>query len=439
MSIVFNVKPGSVMTGSHKSILFDTSIKAVDGGHVVATDGSGRVLPLTTSNQNGWFKVSFTFAEPVNGTETPTYVVNLAYTVLNGICKSTSGFEHFSLPWAHRWVAQVKDSKYQIEFSNSDMNLLMGAACFGASGFPIRCGQPGMVVNQTRASYATTGSPYNVFFEWAGVHAAPDRRFCNEADGQPQSTTGQSGDNQIPVQAPAREAAANLTIGIAALGSSCLFASIVITCACKLPVKTKGGKSRSYAKPKAEDTGTGHACGQTDLEANVACLAREPAAAIGCSERDWEVMDEFHVEDSGPMTDFHESAKVQRTLRMGCGLDSFAEPPEFPADVRPVPPHAEPLEAHRISSEASNGSSNAAIDGTDWEVTSEFRTPDKLERGVICEAPFSAIGMSSVAQTLPLNTGESTFNSYPGTWNVMQEFTSSEPLAECRSSMRMYL
>jgi len=527
MSIVFQLQPGAVLAGSYKSILFDTSIKSIDGGHVTARDGFGRALPLNTSDQDGWFRVAFEFAEIVNGSVTPNYAVDLTYTVLNGICKSSAGLERFSLPWAHRWIVKVTESKYEVEFANAGMDLLMDGVCFGGSGFSSKCGHEWMDITRTRASYEVSGSPHSVFFEWAGVRAHPDRRPCSTGDGQNFKDTGgghgkgksaleqvngqkDSGDSQgqgEPALEQAPDSQAAFAVGVVAISSSCLFATVVCACALKMPVK-KGMKtssdkiSKTNADESAKDPPTPTSqqarrpakATDLDLEAGPVELDLEPSAdfdmeapveldlaavelqpscqptvelqpscqpavemlrgsglqsrpvgssppvptsssTVAASPGAWEVMEEFAQEHRTPLRVSKEVELYSTELRDAGERSTRPQERGFHM-LPPVPrnptEHSE-LEQVGLQFQAQGMSPCPPV--ANWEAMHEFATPDLVARNAMRQASCTMTTMSSLEGGLQMGTRPR--NASPEPWAVMDEFTTFEPNAECRESLRL--
>jgi len=234
LSIDFNVDAGSVLSGSHKTILSDFGLQSLRGP-VSATDGAGRSLPLrTSSNSKGWFKVEFDFSQPVVGTVSPHYTVNLAYTVSNGICVPSAGRARFGLPWAHRWAVRVRESRYEIAFANPSMD--MGNVCLGTAGFRPRCGASGLTISGTQAAHKVSGSLHGVFFDWAAP--AGSLRSCSggpiarEGAGvlppdDEEATSDDESDSKLPEDEG--QSVAGMSMGIAAMGAGLLVGGAAYT------------------------------------------------------------------------------------------------------------------------------------------------------------------------------------------------------------------
>jgi len=226
LSIVFNVAEGTVLPGSSKTILSDFGVQSIVGT-VVATS-SGRSLPpvRTSSDSKGWFKVDFDFAEPVHGSVTQHYTVDLAYTVSNGICVPSSGRSRFGLSWAHLWNVPVLSSRYEITFANTQMD--MGTVCIGASGFRLRCGPPDLTVpklDSTKALHRVSGALHDAFFEWPSATTASTRPCLEIGTGSgPTLSPPASKTLAAPEEDPPMAAT---TLGLAAVGSSLLVGGAV--------------------------------------------------------------------------------------------------------------------------------------------------------------------------------------------------------------------
>lgn len=484
MSIVFHFRPGQSLSGSYKSILSDISSQSLLDGRVVATDGMGRGLPVNVSNRDGWARVDFAFAETVNGSITPKYMVNLSYTVLNGICAGDKGFERFAFPWAHRWATPVTDSAYEIEFANPNMDLLMDAVCFGSSGLKPKCGRRWLDVRGTRATYEVRGSRHGAFFEWAGISRSSGRRSCSsDQRAEDEARTEESTAEKVE-DTPSMSMA--FTVGIVTLSSSCLFAGAACACAAKLPVKTKeledaalsskDAKKPAGKKRKSEDKGD--ILVEVDLETGCAAprpesMVRGDAGAgvgscspgvhrqIGGSPAAWAVMNQFDTEElPGPLAGGGVDRPAVRATASRLNFDSIARentstlvPVEFPSPWVQPPASALELGSYRASpsppqevseknSEAfatpSNQFKRVAPPGSqkipnrqgEWEVMDEFHAEDVPAHLAIIQTPVPVSTMTEyrVAEAVAPD-GDS-----PGKWLALDEHPAGEHVPQCRTS-----
>jgi hypothetical protein len=254
LTIIFHVDPGRVLSGSRKTILSDFGTTKLEGP-VTITDGTGRSLVhRMSSNSEGWFKVEFDFAEPVTGPM--DYTVKLAYTVSNGICSPLqgSGEARFSLPWAHRWIASVLQSKYEVAFLNPSMD--MDSVCIGSSAFRPRCGPSGLSVSGTTAMHEVSGNLHGTYFDWT----APELSLRPCSGGTTSSLFSSPPDDiaakqkqDTPVVEEDKPQVA-MTVGIVAASSSVLLAGAVCICAHKHSAPHRSQKTRQRALEEMVDT-----------------------------------------------------------------------------------------------------------------------------------------------------------------------------------------
>lgn len=252
-SIVFHVAPGRLLSGSGKTILSDFGTQGISGPVAVA-DETGRILPVeTSSNREGWLKVKFDFAEPVNGTVKPDFRVDIDYSITNGVCRSSASCSRMELPWAHRWLVRVVETTYEITFEAPHEG--MDDVCLGSLGFRSRCGGNLFNISGSSASYKVPGALHKVFFDWAG--AATDARPCTEsvtaaplAQHSPHEVDSSTAAPPEPLKGQTHTGA--LTLGIVAIGASLLVSGAVCVCAHVAPV---GGLSEAALRNKqaAED------------------------------------------------------------------------------------------------------------------------------------------------------------------------------------------
>jgi hypothetical protein len=241
-TMVFHIPSGSTLTGSSKTILSDIGLQSIVGD-VKATDASGRVLQTSMDDNGSWLRVTFDFAETIDGTTTPEYIVTLAYSVSNAICMISPGRARFDFPWAHRWVARVDESKYEIAFEDPDINLQ--TVCLGMTGFRSKCGSPALTVGGSSGFLAASSGWISGMYHGANFHWSANGNSFRSCEGSsevqvstdPPTAAVNTGNTMLP-DADEGDSNVAMTLGVAAIGGgSLVFASLVCLCAHRAPVR----------------------------------------------------------------------------------------------------------------------------------------------------------------------------------------------------------
>jgi hypothetical protein len=215
LTIAFHLQKNSSLSKSFKSILRASGSQKLDRESVSIIDEGGHVLPFNHSIVAGWHRVDFDFIHESKNITSNEYIVSLTYTILHGICRTSSGQRRLDIGWAHLWRVPVEKSRYELAFAGTQTDYTSSGVCFGSFDRTGRCGSYSSNSNEKQTAYETEGKPLGAFFTWIEASSRDSVPPCQDdiqSEAGASKSDGESRDHRIEAEAKSKESDSDLAL-----------------------------------------------------------------------------------------------------------------------------------------------------------------------------------------------------------------------------------